>query len=517
MNIEQFLDYEVPFCLQADAYTISSDAFASEKAKEKSVYNITNRISPAVTFPDIAKDSRMVFFGLQDYIRRNLTKPITQLDIDKSKRFMNRACSFGGPLPFNKEMWESVLHDYNGYLPIKIKGIKEGSVFFPNEPVIEVSAEDGFGELAAHIEGVLLGQWANMTCRATITAHFQNTIREYLLNDCGQEEFLVDGVIDWFIHDFGLRASSVNEESELLGKAHLLFFLGTDTFNAAYSAWRDSNFSDNPVGTSITALAHRNILGFENDNTDGELDCFNKLYEVSKTCGNIASYVSDCYNFTKAVDKLESILKENPDSKVKIVSRPDSGNAVNNIDYILSKDNSNLRFIEGNGVKPKALLNILSCLKDKDVFSRGIFGIGGYLRNACNRDTLSSKFALSAIGKENRPVCKLSEEIGKISIPGPTLLTKPTLMWGYKSVFFDTEFPEHNNRLYTYYNGCNIISRKYSDICLEDFDVIRDRAKSEFKEYSKFAQDNPNYGTDCKHLSSSVQDFRQKTLDKHKD
>lgn len=509
MNIDQFKNYSVPFPLQADAYTISSDAFASEKAREKSVYNVTNRISPAKTFPDIAKDSRMVFFGLQDYIRRNLTQPIAARDVLKSKEFMDRACSFGGALPFNEDMWYTIVEDYDGYLPIKIKGLPEGSVFFPNEPVIEVSAEDGFGELAAHVESALLGMWSNLTCRATITAHFKNIITNYLVNECGHEPNNADAISDWFIHDFGMRASSCVEESELFGKAHLLFFNGTDTFNAAYSAWRDSENKNLPFGKSILALAHRNILGFENDNTDGEMDCFTKLYNLSQQYGGIASYVSDCYNFKNAVNKLESIIDKHPNDSTAIVSRPDSGNAKENISYILNKNKSRLRFIEGNGVKPKALLDILSCLKNSDLVSRGIFGIGGYLRNSCNRDALSSKFALSSIGNEDRPVCKLSEELGKISIPGPNIIHRNG---DNTSVHMKGDMPEACNALKLYYDNGG-----YSDTCLEDFNVIRERANRDFRVNSGFALDNPDYGIGDGHMSDSIRKIRNETFNKHKD
>ena len=515
MDIASFKNYEVPFPMQADAYTASSDIFASNKAREKSVYNTTNRISPARTFPDIAKDSRMVFFGVQDYIRRNLTKPITHSEIVSSKLFMERANSFGGALPFNQEMWYSVLYDYEGYLPIKIESLPEGSVFFPNEPVIQVYGANGFGELAAHIEGVMLGMWSNLTCRATITAHWKNSIRNILIDEYGNDPSVVDGVIDWFIHDFGLRASSNATESETMGRAHLLFFNGTDTFNAAYSAWRDSRYSSSPVGTSILALAHRNILGYENDVNDGELECFKRLYEVSSDYGGIASYVSDCYNFKKAVDKLEWLIQQNPDNANIVVSRPDSGDATDNIEYILNKNNKKLRFIEGNGVKPKQLLHTLACLKNKDVFKRGIFGVGGYLRNSCNRDALSSKYALCSIGNEDRPVCKLSEELGKVSIPGPTILDRNDKVTSVK--LKSESLPNDENKLELFYNGTNIHADRYMNGCLEDFDKIRDRANKEFFGMNDFSKANPNFGLTAGHLSSAIQNLRQDCMKKHKE
>lgn len=44
-------DIRVPFPIMADAYTISSNVFASEECKKFSVYNLINRKSPASAWP----------------------------------------------------------------------------------------------------------------------------------------------------------------------------------------------------------------------------------------------------------------------------------------------------------------------------------------------------------------------------------------------------------------------------------------------------------------------------------
>ena len=81
MRLEDFVQgrIEVPKCLDGDAYTVAGEAIASEAAREKSVYGLSFRRSPkeAPEFADFCEDDRMVLFGLTDYIRNNLTKPIT--------------------------------------------------------------------------------------------------------------------------------------------------------------------------------------------------------------------------------------------------------------------------------------------------------------------------------------------------------------------------------------------------------------------------------------------------------
>lgn len=536
MNIAQFLDKRVPVPMRADAYTISSDSFASGKARERSIYNYTNRISPAKTWPEVAKDSRMVFFGLFDYIRHELTDRVTYDDIIKSKLFMERAGSFGTGLAFNEEMWMDVLYDYNGYLPITIEAVREGSTFFPNEPVIQVTSNKGFGELAAHVEAIMLGQVAIATARATLTRHWYQTIVDFMVGTGQYTLEEAQAVAVWFIHDFGMRASANELESRVLGKAHLLTFNGTDTFNAAYEAWKDSDPENIPpgMGTSILALAHRNVQGYEHFGNLGEFMTFRAINEAARNCGNIASYVSDCYDFGEAVKKCGDLALSTGSI---VVCRPDSGDAKSNIMKVIQvafernltvEFNNNgtitfgaksLRFIEGNSVRPKLSIEVLEMLYEKGlkVGAWGIFGVGGYLRNECTRDALSSKYALAAIGEDEYPVCKLSENRGKMTVPGRVALTPP--MNGNPIISVHHETPNHDfyntlkvNRLETYYTPGNFDH----PALLEDFNIKRDRCHEEFDSYREFALAHPDFGLDCSHLDNIIVGIRETTYTKYR-
>lgn len=523
MNLKDFLTTpRIPVPLRGDAYTLSSDAFASKKAREKSIYNFTNRTSPAKAWPEVAKDSRMVFFGLQDYIRQQLTDKVTYNDVLEAERFMARAGSFGTGLPFNKTMWLDIVYNHNGYLPLHIEAIPEGSIFFPNEPVIQVtSLHKDFGEIAGHIEAIMVGEVSIASARATLTRHWYQSIVDFLVEK-GYDIADAHATAQWFIHDFGMRASSNEQESRTLGKAHLLTFKGTDTMNAAYEAWKQST-TDNGVGTSILALAHRNVQGYEYHGKLGEYMAFRAINEAAKNAGDIASYVSDCYNFEKAVDKCASLHRSTGST---IVCRPDSGDAVENVDLVTEVAVANgfykygphgekadgLRFIEGNSVKPELQREIMQMLSDRglDPGAWGIFGVGGYLRNSCTRDSLSSAYKLAAIGDENYPVCKLSEIEVKMSIPGRVYLDKPTpdnligvQAWGYG---------EGDNRLQTYYhNG----SFDFPTL-LEDFDVKRERCLREFNEYDWLADKYPEYGLHNDNLGPEILKIRNETVSKYR-
>ena len=481
-------EIRVPVPLRSDAYTIASDCLVSDYAREGSVYNFTNRYSPAKAWPDVAHDSRMIFWGLSNYIRRELTDVCTSDDVKESVEFMLQANSFGGPLKFNPEPWERVVSG-GGYLPIKIQALAEGAVFFPFEPVIQVTGVDGFGEMAAHIEPLLVGAVSIATARATLTRHLLERMVDWVKRDTPD---VIDSyaVAQFMIHDFGMRASSSDRESVDLGMAHLLSFNGTDTFNAAYVAWKLGCSAS--TGNSILALAHRIVQGY-----DSEQECFDNLAKQDK----IGSYVADCYNFKRAVrEKLTKVLGGDN----IVVGRPDSGEyiendililktAVENGEYSIRPDGvmtaKNLRVIQGDSMTPNKI-ELLFRNRSSQGFSPtawGPIGMGGHLRNSCTRDSLSSAYKLSAVRKNFawKPVVKLSETKSKLSVPGPVVIQRNMVDGKYKpveSVFLESECKRFgSNELVTYYNcgkfADDEIFKNKQDRCIADFNAASDLPK----------------------------------------
>jgi nicotinamide phosphoribosyltransferase len=495
----------------ADAYTISSNEFASDECKQRSVYNIINRKSPASAWPDVACDSRMVLYGVSHYIRSHLMTPVTKDDVYESQLFMQNSCSFCGPLPFPLEMWDSVVNDYYGFIPIEIKALKEASTFFPFIPSVQVrNTAAGFGELAAHIEATMLGMVSLATARATFTRHFLNQLLEWVRKDLptDSDEVLYQ-TAQWLIHDFGMRASSCPEESLLFGLAHLLSFHGTDTFNAAYVARK---LGAKPMtGTSIIASAHRNIQGYKQ-----EADCHNAVHKAGNKCNiNITSNVSDCYNFFDSViNNLVRLADKYPDS-IK-VCRPDSGDALKNILHILNQGRKNIRYIEGNGQKPSSMFKILQGILDAGFkcTQHGIFGVGGELRNVCTRDAMSSKWALTCAG--DRPVIKVSEEQGKMTIPGPNWVCNTSQG---QRVYLESEMEKISyqctpNMLETYYTA-DEQGPQYTFNCYEKFSVQQDRCINDFDKWRDFAKANPNYGMNGESLSDEVKKVQKEIKEKY--
>ena len=153
--------FKTPRLLLADAYTVGADKFQSKKAREKSIYYVTFRrrlheINPAIYDKD---DNRVIFGGLQRILEKLFYEPITHEEIDETKRFLAtfKSTMVGtSEYEFPEEMWRSVVDNFNGRPPIKIKAVPEGSVVYQNEPIIQIESIDdtiiNSGELAAWFE-----------------------------------------------------------------------------------------------------------------------------------------------------------------------------------------------------------------------------------------------------------------------------------------------------------------------------------------------------------------------------
>ena len=491
----------VPMAINSDAYTVSSEDLESQDCKDWSCYNLTNRYSPRDVF-SCADDSRMVMYGISDFIRNYLIDPILKYDIDEAEEFMNRA-HIKGVMPFNRKMWDTIARDYK-FLPISIRAIPEGSTFFPNEPIIEVNSAYGFGQLAALIEPLLVGMVSLGTARATLTRHLFNKLAQFTQRvHPSWTKKKVYETVSWLIHDFGMR-TGVGEESELLGKAHLLCFNGTDSFNAAYQAYKLGCKPE--TGKSILALAHRIVQGFDN-----EVDSYENLYQQCST-SKIGSFVADCYDFRNAVSNYLLDLAKRKD--VTIVVRPDSGDYLDNVAFIvktamsaalydmdeLNRPTGNyMKFISGDSMNYEKIMNTLVAL-EKDGFDPvgwGLFGVGGWLRNSCTRDILSTAYKLCAKGMQAKPVCKLTEG-GKASIPGLTTLNnlgdgKPSVHSVKGDGFdFDGKKLYYSNQLSLYW-------------CQERFSLVQDRAMYDFDRFNL----DPNYGLNSSCLSPEVVELQE--------
>ena len=492
--------FETPRILIADAYTVGSDKFQSKKAKEKSTYYITYRRQLSTVNPTLYNegDDRMIFEGLGVYLEKLFYEPITHEEIDTAKEFLKtfKATTTGlANYAFPEAIWRRVVDEFNGRPPIRIKAMPNGSVVYPNEPIMQIeSMVDGMGELAAWFESTLLKVWAPSE-RVTQNEHWLSKLKRMLRTV--ESDTMSEQEIHFFaslmLTDFGDRAGMTNEESEVLGMAHLYTFGGTDNCQGAYQAWENSGRT--PIGSSVNALAHRNVQAYPVEN-----DCYEAIYDSCEN-GEIISMVSDCYDFYPANEKYIlplALRSKNENNGKVVVSRPDSGNAKEQVLWICRlavrnglfttkvvngvewKYGTTLKFIEGDGMTWSQMWEIIEALLQEGFAPHGwgLFGVGGGLRNPLKRDNTSAKYALCAKGDDNEGVVKFSDTLGKTTLPGPfKVLRTPWALENKETIVFAHE--DGDDAMVVYFDGSNIY-KPFGEGQDDNFLVTRDRIRAQW-------------------------------------
>lgn len=347
-------------------------------------------------------EAESVFFGLQAFIKEYMMTPITHQDIDRAEAIVT-----AHGLPFNREGWEIIVNDHAGMLPVEIEAVPEGTVMETHNVQVQVvNTDPRLFWLTSYIETAMLrGIWYPSTV-ATKSRKMKKIIAKALLKT---SDVPVNDQIFFKLHDFGARGASSTETAILGGMAHLINFMGTDTFEAIPAVMELYN-TKNVVGFSIPASEHSTITSWGREN---EAKAFENMIDKFAGPGKLYACVSDSYNiYEAAADLWGTQLKDKIiASGGTLVVRPDSGDPeivpIEIIEILMDKFgftvNSkgykvlppHIRLIQGDGINEHSLPIIINNMIAKGFSIDNIaFGMGGGLLQAWNRDTL--KYAMKA-------------------------------------------------------------------------------------------------------------------------
>ena len=336
-----------------------------------------------------------VFFGLQAFIKEYLLDPITKADIDIADEVLTAHGE-----PFNRQGWEYILRVHNGYLPVVIRAVPEGTVV-PVKNVlatIENTDPECFW-LTTWLETALLRAIWYPTTVATQSYTIKQVIADYL------EKTGDPTTIDFKLHDFGARGVSSLESAGIGGAAHLVNFMGTDTLTGVLYA--REYYNAGIAGFSIPAAEHSTITSW---GRDGEVNAYRNMLNQFAVPGGIVAIVSDSYDVFNAASNLwgTELRQQVIDSGATVVIRPDSGDPVEvnrrlveilgeKFGYTTNakgfKVLNNVRLIQGDGVNELTIRSILGAFMAMGWSADNIaFGMGGALLQAVDRDT--QKFAM---------------------------------------------------------------------------------------------------------------------------
>lgn len=387
--------------LDCDSYKISHWAFLEDNTEYSTGY-IEARAGARFASTD--------FFGLQYLLMQDtFLKPITAEMVDQAERILTEH-----GVPFNREGWDYIVNEHNGFLPVKIHAVKEGEVVPVNNALVVVESTDvrfNAAWAAAYIETKLMRIWYPTTI-ATLAREFKKIIHNALLRT--GDPVLVDDLFvneiteaDMKAVDFGSRGVSSKEQAMLGGAAHQISFKVTD--NLLGMGMLMDYYGDGVTipSYSIPATEHSVTCSWGRGR---EFDFYANIVRNVLPKTGICSVVIDTYDSLEAIDMLGQLRSEIEENGT-IVFRPDSGDPVEMTEIVIRKLdavfgskvnkkgfrilNPCARIIQGDGIDLDMCQAILDNFEAIGYSAENItFGSGGGMLQMVNRDTM--RFAMKS-------------------------------------------------------------------------------------------------------------------------
>lgn len=395
-----------------------------------------------------------------------LEQGVSKKDVKQARKFFAR--HFGRDDIFYNEGWNIIATELQGKLPLSIRAIPEGEVVPTRTPLVLIENTDPrFAWLPGHFETLILRCIWYQTTVATISLYVKQQLYKFLMETEGNISSL-----PFKLHDFGSRGTESGESAAVGGSSHLYNFWGSDTIEGAVEL--EDTFGINDmypcVAYSIPAREHATTTIYENED-----DAFKN--SIKNWGDGIYAMVIDSYDYEAAVERLTTGELRNmiEEADGTCVLRPDSGDPVtvvlrvleiagNNAGYTTNAKgykllNPHYRVIQGDGVNPKSIVDILTAMKEAGWSAENIaFGMGGELLQKLNRDT--QKFA-----------CKMCAAVidGKLTAVSKNPKSDPSKASkaGYLDVVVTEEDPQNYNTVAYYYpdtfgeSGLDSVMRTY--------------------------------------------------------
>lgn len=354
--------------------------------------------------------TRVMLFGLQMHLRKWVHNiwPLQPHHIAETAEFMAKHGE-----PFDEKPWRYLVEKYGGYPPVTIKAIPEGLLVPAQCPLVRIVCTDPkLFWLPMFLETDLQrAVWYPSSVASQDHEHYLAIKRWW-----GLTVGHYNGM-GFALHDFGGRGVTCDEQAQIGGAAHLVHFDGSDTLEGIWAANEYYGVSGGMSGFSVPASEHSIQCAW------GPLRQKEYLEHVLHTYakeGAIVSIVLDGYDTLREVATLCTVLKDKiiASKALKVVFRPDSGDAIKLVEEILKMQNAvfgstlnqrnykelhGVGVIQGDGVDKAAIEAILARAEALGFAANNIvFGSGGALLQKLNRDTYGFAQKASAVEEIHR-------------------------------------------------------------------------------------------------------------------
>lgn len=302
--------------LNTDGYkTFHKDAYAEGITQVYS--NFTSRNGRLSNIPDEQSDGKVVFVGLQYFIKDELQKTWNDTFFHQPKdvavNYIQRHLTAYLGKAYDVSNFEA-LHDL-GYLPIEIKALPEGvSVPYGVPPVTFRNTHPDFAWLTNYLETIFSTQnWPIQTSATTAKQYLRNITNSFKRTGGDMN------MLPFMCHDFSFRGMFGKEAAMMSGFGHLAAGnCGTDTIPAIIFAeeYYNANVENELVGVSVPATEHSTttsyIMGMVEREGISKLEAEVKYvgYLFDKVPSGVLSHVSDSFDFFKFVTEGLPLLKD---------------------------------------------------------------------------------------------------------------------------------------------------------------------------------------------------------------
>jgi nicotinamide phosphoribosyltransferase len=357
---------------------------------------------------------KTLFFGLQMFLKEYFSKPFSLEDIEE----YDELCRAHGFEP-NTNDWLAIYNKYNGYLPVEIQAVKEGTVVDGKNVLVQIKNTDpNYPWLTSYLETCILQAiWYPVT-----VATRSWTIKQKIKAALEKTSDNAAAVLPFRLHDFGERGVSSRESAGIGGCAHLVNFMGTDTVEGLRYARR--YYGEMMAGYSIPATEHSVSTSYGPGK--GEYDYVDRILTNLENAPNgslhaIVADTYDVYNFCENIlggDTFRDRIKALAEKNKVLVPRPDSGDPIlvpvkvieilgEKFGYTVNSKGFKVlhhavRVIQGDGMNDESVEILFCNLIVKGWSLENIaFGMGGKLLQGLDRDTLKFAMKCSAVKGEH--------------------------------------------------------------------------------------------------------------------
>lgn len=383
----------VNFILNADSYKVGH-----RKMLKKHVDGYYSTIVPRKSSPH---SNHVVVAGLQYTINTYIDICITKEDVDEAQIEIEEQGT-----RFDRTVWDKIVTEHGGKVPIKISAIPEGTVVPVQSVVCVVEALGEFAFLASYIEtSIQRGVWYSSTVASECRA-MKKILASVMERHAGHKN------VGYHFHNFGSRSCSTFEQDYVSGMAHAILFDGSDSMTSNRYIKQHYN-TKKAYLTSVQATEHSVMCSnsdAETRNDFGAAVMAVDLWEEQVNDWNetgfgvpVTSAVIDTYNDYRFVrdfigTRLKDRIVEIGKRGGRFVLRPDSRDpkviCIDVIEILMEKFGYTVNergykvlppyigVIQGDGVNFDSIEDILHILEEKKLSIENIvFGCGTKLVN----------------------------------------------------------------------------------------------------------------------------------------